>query len=225
MTTAHQDFLSPGQFIDSQAATIVAFAAAATDGARGQIDRALQLYLAVRDRIVYDPYLDFANPTCYRASDVLARGRGFCVGKAALLAAASRAIGIPARVGYADVRNHLTSRRLYELIKTDIFIWHSYAELHLDGVWVKATPAFDAALCRRAGLKPLDFDGRTDSLFQPIDPAGRRHMEYLKDRGSFADVPFETIVADMRIHYPALIANGALAGDFRSEVVPTIGKD
>ena len=225
MTTATQDFLSPGHFIDSQARTIVAFAAAAADGAHGQIDRALRLYLAVRDGIVYDPYLDFADPACYRASSVLARGRGFCVGTAALLAAASRAIGIPARVGYADVRNHLTSPRLYEFFKSDIFVWHSYTELRLDGIWVKATPAFDSALCQRAGIKPLDFDGRSDSLFQPIDPAGRRHMEYLKDRGSFADVPFELILADMRTHYPALIANGALAGDFRSEVVSAIGKD
>jgi len=32
----------------------------------------------------------------------LARGSGFCVGKAALLAAAVRASGIPARVGFAD---------------------------------------------------------------------------------------------------------------------------
>ena len=40
------------------------------------------------------------------------------IGKASLLAACARAIGVPARVGYADVRNHLTSPRLYEKIKT-----------------------------------------------------------------------------------------------------------
>jgi transglutaminase-like putative cysteine protease len=224
MTISNQDFLMPGRFIDSRAPNIVEFASEVTNGASGQIDRVLQIYLAVRDRIAYDPYLDYSDPTCYRASEVLVRGRGFCIGKAALLAAATRAIGIPARVGYADVRNHMTSPRLYERIKTDIFIWHSYAELQLNGVWVKATPAFDAALCERLGLKPLDFDGRSDSLFQPIDPAGRRHMEYLKDRGSFADVPFETIMADMRIHYPALISRGTLSGDFRSEAVPASGK-
>ena len=156
----------------------------------------LRLYTTVRDTIIYDPYVNFADPANFRASGVLAAGRGFCIGKSALLAASARVIGVPARVGYADVRNHLTSPRLYERIKTDIFLWHSYTELYLSERWVKATPAFDRALCDRVGLKPLEFDGETDSLFQPFDQAGRRHMEYLKDRGTFADVPFDTIRAD-----------------------------
>jgi len=118
--------------------------------------------------------------------------------------------------GFADVRNHLTSPRLYEKIKTNIFIWHSYTELYLSDRWVKATPAFD-----RAGLKPLEFDGQSDSLFHPFDRAGRRRMEYLKDHGTFADVPFETIQAEFTRAYPALIRGGGLAGDFRSEVAST----
>ena len=42
-------------------------------------------------------------------SATLARGYGFCVNKAVLLAALARAVGIPARLGFADVRNHLSS--------------------------------------------------------------------------------------------------------------------
>ena len=125
---------------------------------------------------------------------------------------------VPARIGFADVRNHLTSPRIYEKIKTDTFLWHSYTELFLTGRWVKATPAFDSALCARVGIEPLAFDGKTDSLFQPFDPAGRRHMEYLQDRGTFADVPFDTITADFAAAYPGLMGEG-LAGDFRSEAV------
>ena len=106
-------------------------------------------------------------------------------------------IGVPARVGYADVRNHLTSKRLREQVG-DTFYWHSYTELNIDGKWVKCTPAFDKALCERAKIAPLDFDGVNDSLFHPFDQAGRQHMEYLQDRGAFADVPFETIVADLK---------------------------
>ncbi len=113
----------------------------------------------------------------------------------------------------------MTSRKLYERIKTDVFIWHSYSDLHLDGRWVKATPAFDLALCQRAGVKPLEFDGRSDSLFHPYDGEGRRHMEYLKDRGPFADVPFETIQADFQATYPALMKAKGLAGDFHAEAV------
>jgi transglutaminase-like putative cysteine protease len=213
------DHLAAGDFIDSNAPPVIAFAQAATTEAKGDLDKVLRLYRAVRDGILYDPYVDCSDPENFRASGVLAAGRAFCIGKAALLAAAARAVGVPARVGYADVRNHLTSPRLYELIRTDVFIWHSYADLCPAGRWVKATPAFDKALCERVGLEPLDFDGRSDSLFHPFDPAGRRHMEYLQDRGAFADVPFATIVADFRNTYPALMRGKALAGDFHAEAV------
>ncbi len=211
------DFLVPGRFVDSDSPEIGAFVERHLGDAQGEIALALRLFIAVRDGIVYDPYVDLGAPANYRASAVLAAGRGFCVGKAALFAACARAAGIPARVGYADVKNHLTSRRLYERTKTDVFRWHSYVELHLEGRWVKATPAFDLALCERVGLKPLDFDGRSDSLFHPFDRSGRRHMEYLQDRGPFHDVPFETIVDDFRIHYPDLMTGAGLSGDFRSE--------
>jgi len=119
----------------------------------------------------------------------------------------------------------MTSRRLRERSKSDIFIWHSYTDLYIDGRWVKATPVFDQALCERVGLKPLEFDGRQDSLFHPFDREGRRHMEYLRDRGTFPDVPFETIQADFRLAYPSLVSEHCLKGDFHAEaMVPKTSK-
>ena len=212
-------FLVAGTFIDSDSPGVATFAQRSVAGATEPLAAVLRLYTAVRDEIIYDPYVDLADPINFRASDVLAAGHGFCIGKAALLAAAARSIGIPARVGYADVRNHLTSPRLYQLIGTDTFVWHSYTDIFLGGKWVKATPAFDRALCDRVGVKPLEFDGHADSLFQPFDQAGRRHMEYLRDRGTFSDVPFETIQADFRDKYARLMGTGGIRGDFRSEAV------
>ena len=217
MTTTETDYLHPGRFIDSDAPAIQAFAQRALGNARTIKEKALALYAAVRDQVQYDPYIDFFSPAEYRASDVLRAGKGFCVGKSALLTAAARAAGIPARPGYADVRNHLTSKRLKEQVG-DTFYWHSYTELLIDGQWVKCTPAFDKALCERAKVVPLDFDGVNDSLFQPFDQTGRRHMEYLADRGAFADVPFETIVDDFRKFYPKLVASSPAAASFRDEV-------
>jgi transglutaminase-like putative cysteine protease len=219
MDTSMEDFLAPGRFIDSEAKEVVRFTRAAAGDSGDDTDRVLRLFGAVRDQVRYDPYVDMVDPANFRASSVLEAGHGFCIGKAALLAGCARAIGVPARVGYADVRNHLTSRRMYEHIQTDVFVWHSYADLFLDGRWVKATPAFDLALCERVGLKPLDFDGRTDSLFHPFDQSGRRHMEYLNDRGTFADVPFETIQADLRKTYPRLMKAHGLKGDFHAEAI------
>jgi transglutaminase-like putative cysteine protease len=217
MSTQERDYLSATPFIDSDNPEIVAFAHDALGDAATIKEKALALYGAVRDQIQYDPYIDFFDPAEFRASEVLRAGKGFCVGKSALLAAAARVAGIPARPGYADVRNHLTSKRLKEQVG-DIFIWHSYTELEIDGQWVKCTPAFDKVLCERAGIAPLDFDGVNDSLFHPFDQVGRRHMEYLKDRGAFADVPFATIVADFKAFYPKLVAASASATSFRDEV-------
>jgi len=218
MTSEETDYLSAAAFVDSGDSAIRAFAHQALGGAKTAKDKALALYGAVRDSIQYDPYVDFLDPAVFRASDVLRAGKGFCVGKSALLTAAARAAGIPARPGYADVRNHLTSKRLQDLVDGDIFYWHSYTELNIDGKWVKCTPAFDAALCARAKIAPLDFDGVNDSLFHPFDPAGRRHMEYLRDRGAFADVPFATIIADFKKFYPKLVAASPAAASFRDEV-------
>jgi len=93
------------------------------------------------------------------------------------------------------VRNHLTSERLRSLMRTDIFVFHGYSELYLDGRWVKATPAFDAGLCDHFGVEPLVFDGRTDALFHEYTADGTRHMEYIRDRGHYADLPFDDMVA------------------------------
>lgn len=217
MDEAH--YLAPGDFIDSTAPNIVAFASDSVRSGRDDRERIILLYNRIRDGILYDPYVDFFDPVNFRASSVLAAGRGFCVGKSALLSACARAVNVPARVGYADVRNHMTSPRLQELIKTDLFIWHSYSEIFLDGRWVKATPAFNSSLCERLGLHALEFDGRADSLFHPFDRSGRRHMEYVLDRGSFADVPYEQIVADFAVHYAALQAARKSQGDFQREAI------
>lgn len=170
-------------------------------------ERAVALYHAVRDGFRYDPYRIDLSVAGMRASHVLEIGVGWCVTKAALLAAAARAVGIPARVGYADVRNHLSTERMRQTMKTDLFVWHGYTELWLDGAWVKATPAFNIELCDRFGLLPLEFDGRSDSLYHPFDKAGHRHMEYVREHGSFDDVPLARIVEDFDLHYPGMVAS------------------
>jgi transglutaminase-like putative cysteine protease len=217
MNSEPTDYLQAMPFVDSGDPAIRAFAETAVGDAHSAKDKALALYAAVRDLIQYDPYVDVMDPATYRASAVLNAGKGFCVGKSSVLAAAARLAGIPARPGYADVRNHLTSKRLQQYLG-DTFYWHSYTELFIDGKWVKCTPAFDQALCERAKIAPLEFDGVNDSLFHPFDAAGRRHMEYLHDRGAFADVPFATITADFRKFYPKLVAASPSAGNFRDEV-------
>lgn len=201
--TPGREYLSAGEYIDSAHPVVVAFAAEHAQGAT-ELERAVSLYYAVRDLIRYNPFLDFTAASAFRASDCISAGEGFCTGKASLLAAVARAAGIPARIGFADVKNHLTTPRLLEFMGRDEFIYHGFTELFVEGQWVKATPAFNVALCEKFRVKPLEFDGRSDSIFHPFDADDRRHMEYLRYRGSFADVPVDEIRAAFREYYPRL---------------------
>ena len=184
--------------------------------------QAVALYLAVRDGFRYDPYRIELSVRGLSASQVLANGYGWCVPKAVLLAAAARAAGIPARLGFADVRNHLSTERMRRAMQTDVFHWHGYTELWLDGQWVKATPAFNLELCQRFGLLALEFDGASDSIYHPYDAAGQRHMEYVHQRGSFDDLPLADIVQDFARLYPGLMdaadAAQLATADFTAEV-------
>lgn len=198
--------LAPAALVDSDHPAVCDFAAQHAHGAT-DTERAVALYYAVRDGFRYDPYRIDLTPRGMKASTVLATGYGWCVPKATLLAAVCRAAGIPARVGFADVRNHLSTERMRQLMGTDVFFWHGFTEIFLDGAWRKATPAFNASLCERFGLLPLEFNGRDDSIYHPFDRQGRRHMEYVAQRGSFDEVPLERIVADLAAQYPIWVAH------------------
>ena len=193
-TVALAKYLRPAYFVDSDNPDVIAFAKRAAGDAETDVESVVRLFYAIRDGIRYDPYTVSLDPADYRASAVTKQSRAFCVPKAILLTACARALGVPARLGFADVRNHLSSDKLRDRVKTDLFVFHAYSELYIGGKWVKATPAFNIELCRRFGVRPLEFDGRADALFHPYDAEGRRHMEYVRDRGTFADLPFETMM-------------------------------
>ena len=211
-------YLAATPFIDSDHAAVRALAKEAAGGDTDPKTKAIKLYYAIRDRFLYDPYSVEVSVDGLRASNVIARGKGFCVNKALLLCAAARAEGIPARIGLADVKNHLATERLLQMMGTDIFYYHGYAELFLGGKWVKATPAFNLALCEKFRVLPLEFDGETDSIFHAYDADDRRHMEYVADRGAFADMPFDEWRAAMLKYYPNLMREGPeVKGDFAAE--------
>ncbi|CAN5362698.1 transglutaminase family protein [soil metagenome] len=196
--------LAPSVIVDSDHPSVREFAARAADEARSDRDIAIALYYAVRDGFRYDPYTYDLSPGGLSASRVLETGVGWCVNKAVLLAAACRARGVPARLGFADVRNHLSTARMREMMGTDVFYYHGYVAVRIAGQWVKATPAFNIELCERFDLKPLEFDGQSDSLYHSADNAGRMHMEYLHDHGLFDDVPLERMLAAFSDRYQNL---------------------
>ena len=220
-----QQYLQVTEFIDHDHPAIAAFVDKYKEGidARAQ---AVSIYYGVRDAIRYDPFTARMDKESFKASHVLAEGRGWCVPKAILLAACYRHIGIPARLGFADVTNHLSTEKMRQAMQTDVFYWHGYTSVFLEGRWAKATPAFNIQLCEKFNLKPLEFNGVDDSLYHEFDNAGNKHMEYVNERGDYADLPFETLSSDFNRYYPGLFDFGGdlQNADFDAEVAKEVAK-
>ena len=199
-------FLAPTEFVDHDSPAIAELISRSLDGARGlsKTEMAIRLFDAVRDGIRYNPFDIGTVADDYRASRIAVKRSNYCVPKAILLTAALRAAGIPAAVGFADVRNHLNSPKLAELMETDLFIYHGYVALWLDGRQFKVTPAFNTEMCERFGVRHLIFDGKSDALFHEFDANSQRHMEYVHDRGWFADPPIGQLLRDFHATYPKL---------------------
>lgn len=206
------EHLAPTAFIDAEHPTVHAFAERAVGGSESAPDRLSRLFTAVRDEIRYDPYRLSYRPEDYVASNVISRGAAFCVPKAVVLTAAARSLGIPARLGFSDVKNHLQSAKLAERMGTDVFVFHGYSELYVQGAWRKATPAFNAELCARFGVPPLSFDGSADALLHPFSADGSDYMEYIRDRGVYADLPLGLMLEVFADAYPGF-GTGAVAND------------
>ena len=194
MAEENKEYRLPTSIIDSDHEEIVRFAEESVQGAEDPVEKAVKLYYAVRDGIWYDPYCPFYLPAHYRASNVLRNKRGYCVCKASLLCALGRACGIPTRIGFATVRNHLVTRQLLEMMGSDLFVYHGYTEFLLEGKWVMATPAFNKELCLMHKVVPLEFNGRENSMFQPYNLENRKFMEYVEYLGTYADVPVAAIL-------------------------------
>jgi transglutaminase-like putative cysteine protease len=218
--TQLSDYLQPTDAIDSAHPAVVDFARDHTDSADGDVQKGIQLYYAVRDLIRYDPYQIHLTVPALRASATLEAKRGWCISKAVLLAASCRAVGIPARLGFADVRNHLSTERLRQRMGgVNLFYWHGYTEIFLADRWVKATPAFNIELCEKFRLLPLEFDGQSDSIYHPFDAEGNRHMEYVTHRGVYSDLPLDEIILTFDREYRQIESQpGFVNADFDADV-------
>ena len=195
-------YTQPTFYIDSDHPALTDFVTAITGDTDSPIHRAIALFYAVRDDVRYNPYALSLMREHFRASHTLGAGEGFCVPKAILLTAAARAAGIPARLGFGNVKNHLATERLKEMMGSDLFVFHGYSELFLENQWVKATPAFNLSLCEKFNIHALEFDGRADAIFHPYDRHGQQHMEYIHDYGTFADFPFALMIEEWGKYYP-----------------------
>lgn len=196
------EFLKSTFFIDSDSHEIMEYARSVCQGITDARQKAIALFYAVRDDIRYDIFGFEVHLNYMKASYILQKQSGYCVSKALVLAAAARAEGIPSRLGFADVINHLSPGKLHEMMRTNIFAYHGFAELFIDGRWVKATPSLDAGLCEKMGYVKPEFDGIRDTVYPEKNLKGERHMEYVKFYGSYPDLPIEDLIRSVETHYP-----------------------
>ncbi len=192
-SNADKEYLKPTFFIDCDAPSCAGAAEGLTAGTLNERERAIRIFTFVRDQIRYNVYSPRPAPEDFKASHVLERREGYCVQKAVLLVALARAARIPARLRFAEIRQHLISPSLLEKRGSNIFPYHGLTELRIDMEWVKATPTYDAEYCRKAGVAPVEFDGLHDALLPLRALDGRPNVDYIKDRGFFADLPLEEI--------------------------------
>ena len=71
-------------------------------------------------------------------------------------------------------------------------------------------------MCEKFSIKVLNFDGTRDSIYQPFDLKGHRHMEYLRYRGEFADIPIDRMRDSFMKNY--LSDRFLREGDFDKDV-------
>lgn len=215
-----QEYLKPTEFLDSDHEGVREYAELHTSGATNEKERAVNLYYAVRDGFQYDPYVLDLRRDSLKASALLKKKRGYCVEKAVLLAASARSIGIPSRLSFYNVRNHIGTARLEKILERNYLVFHGAAEMYLDGQWVKATPAFNKRLCDYLDVDAIEFDGTKDAIFQEYDRTGNVFMEYLHDYGAFDDMPYQMFLDELDRHYPHITKNprfvtNELVYDFR----------
>ena len=202
-----ETILAPTEFLDHESPQVRDLVARAVGDETGATARAVGLFYAVRDGLRYEVYGNDLSRQGMRASTIVDRGYGFCIHKSLVYAAALRAARIPSRLVFGDVRNHLASPRLRDLVGGELFRFHSLTEVWLDGRWIKATPVFNKLLCRLYQIAPLDFDGRIDSVYHPYDQQGRKHMEFVHWHGEFDDFPYDLVVNGIRDAHPRLFAS------------------
>jgi transglutaminase-like putative cysteine protease len=202
-----KEYLQPTEFLNFDEPSVREFAEFYTLDAKTETEKAIKLYYAVRDDFQYNPYILDLRRTGLTASNLLTRNQGYCVEKAVLLAACARAVGVPSRLSFYIVCNHIATEKLEKVLKTNHLVFHGAAEMFLDGKWLKTTPAFNLNLCKYLGVEPLEFDGKTDSVFQEYDKSGNIFMEYLHDYGNFSDLPYDLYLAELNKHYPHIFGN------------------
>ena len=82
------------------------------NGDLSKAEKASKLYLKVRDGWRYNPYDISFNKESLKSSNIAQKDHGHCIDKSILYISGLRALGIPAKLHLAKVKNHIAVERL-----------------------------------------------------------------------------------------------------------------
>jgi len=207
-------YLDPTYFIDSDHPAIIKYAHSKTNACISEKEKTIALFNAVRDGYFYNPYYLDMRKEALVASNILKKRSAYCIEKAVLLCAVLRAVHIPARLNFGNVKNHIAADKIIEIFKSNILVFHGCTEVFLDSNWIKITPAFNKSLCNKLDVPVLNFDGINEAVFQQYTENGSAYMEYVHEYGSFDDMPYEPSLSEVKKHYPHIIIPNTMILDF-----------
>jgi len=196
------NYLATTYYFDFENEIIQKLISAQNNTAISDTEKTIALYNKVRDDWKYDPYSISLSEKNFRASTIAEKTSGNCVEKSILLIACLRAVGIPARLHLGKVKNHIAVERLTEKFGSNELTPHGMVNVFLNKKWLKLSPAFNASLCRKFNVEPLEFDGENNSFLQQYNNQGNLFMEYTDDYGHFEDVPLAFMKKNVKEHYP-----------------------
>ena len=216
-------YLAAGEFVDSDAPQVVAFAKDATQGESDADAAVLRLYAAVRDGIIYDPYVSLADPANYRASSVLARRARLLhrqVGAAGGGRARDRRAGAR-RLCRRAQSSHLAAALRHGQDR------HVHVALLHRALSVGALGQGDARFRPRAvrAHRPqaarLRRRRRIRCFSRSIRPAGGT-WNICATAARLPTCRSTSFSADFIANYPSLMGSEGLAGDFHAEAVAEV---
>jgi transglutaminase-like putative cysteine protease len=190
-------YLKPTEAIDSEHEAIQTTAEKLTHDCVSEVEKAIKLFYFVRDSIPFNPHMISIYPEDFKASTVLARGKGFCIQKAVLLTALGRAARIPSRLTFAKIKNHRLSVYWIEQMGTNVMTGHGYNQFFLNEKWITVAATFDRELCEKNGFRTVEFDGIHDAVLPQTDLNGNPHIEYLEKYSPQADLPLEWVIEEV----------------------------
>ncbi len=188
-----ENYLKSTYAIDSDHQKIVEKAKILVSGCSNDVEKAVSLFSFVRDSIHYNLHMISVFIEDFRASKILEWEKGYCVQKAVLLTALSRAAGIPSRLLFAKIRNHRTPEHIVRKRGNNIFPRHGYNQFYLNDQWISAAATFDKKICVKHNLPLVNFDGKKDALLPETDNEGNLYIEYLEKYETASDLPFDWI--------------------------------